>query len=69
MDLLVGGAEDCGLLEAEVPPEEEPWWDSRWCCCSAATRFLGPPMVKLGGLGSGMGNGARAVKRVSKMDF
>jgi hypothetical protein len=50
MDLFVGGAEDCGLLEAEVPPEEEPLWDSRWCCCSAATRFLGPPMVKLGGL-------------------
>jgi hypothetical protein len=47
MDLLVGGAEERGLLEAEVSPDEEPLWDSRCFCCSSATRCLGgPAMVK-----------------------
>jgi hypothetical protein len=30
MGLFVGGAEECGLLEADVSPEDEPLWDS--CC-------------------------------------
>lgn len=47
-DLLVGGAEERGLLEADVSPDEEHLlMDCCDLCCSAATRCLvGPAMVE-----------------------
>lgn len=47
-DLLVGGAEERGLLEAEVSPEEEPLLVDCWdfCCCSATRCLDGPAMME-----------------------
>jgi hypothetical protein len=44
---MVGGADEAGLLELEVAPEEEePLLDGPFCCWWLATRSLtGPPMM------------------------
>jgi len=49
MAFTVGGADEAGLLELDVAPEEEdPLLDGR--CCWLATRFLeGPAMLMMVG--------------------
>lgn len=45
---LLLGADERGLLDVEVSPDDEPLPDSRCFSCSAATRcFGGPAMVKV----------------------
>jgi hypothetical protein len=47
MAFTVGGADEAGLLELEVAPEEEePLLDGPFCCWWLAARFLAePPMM------------------------
>jgi hypothetical protein len=58
MAFTVGGADEAGLLEFEVAPEdEEPLLDRRCCfCCWSATRFLGGPAMMMAVSGSNEGS-------------